>query len=49
MANKTPLYNKLENMIDNIHRYQDDFKGRRIPIYEKDNKFYSKKDSVSRH
>ena len=48
MATKTPLYNKLETMIETIQWYQDDFKGRRIPVYEKGNKFYTKKDSTSR-
>lgn len=32
---KSPLYIRMETMIENVKKYQEDFKGLRVPIFEK--------------
>ncbi len=32
---KSPIYLKLENMMENIKKYQEDFQGSRVPAYER--------------
>ena len=32
---KSPLYIRMETMIENVKKYQEDFKGQRVPIFLK--------------